>query len=161
MGKGRLKIVLSFILIFVWMAIILSFSSDTAEMSKKKSGFVLEKIEPAVVNAATKIGIDNINEDNLHFFVRKNAHMFNYFVLGILVFNGVRLIVLKNKYRFLLSWASTIIFASIDEFYQTFIPGRSGEIRDVFIDNIGSLIGIVFIFLIFNFRKKEKTFLML
>lgn len=161
MGKGRLKIVLSFILIFVWMAIILSFSSDTAEMSKKKSGFVLEKIEPVVVNAATKIGIDNINEDNLHFFVRKNAHMFNYFVLGILVFNGVRLIILKNKYRFLLSWASTIIFASIDEFYQTFIPGRSGEIRDVFIDNIGSLIGIVFIFLIFNFRKKEKTFLML
>ena len=161
MDKDRLKILLSWVLIFVWMAVILSFSSDTAEMSKKKSGFVLEKIEPMVVNTAAKIGIDNINEDNLHFFVRKNAHMFNYFVLGILVFNGVRLVVLKNKYRFLISWAYTITFASIDEFYQTFIPGRSGEIRDVFIDNIGSIVGISLIAIICKLRKKEKTFFML
>jgi len=158
MGKGRKKIIFSWILIFIWMGIIISFSADNAEKSKEKSSFILEKIEPVVINAASKVGIDNVDQDFLHFFIRKNAHMFNYFILGILVFNGIRLLVSKDRLRIFFSAFYTISFSAADEFYQTFIPGRSGEVRDVFIDNIGSLSGIALIFLFFRINERKKEF---
>jgi VanZ family protein len=36
-----------------------------------------------------------------------------------------------------------ILYAILDEVHQIFIPGRSGEIRDVFIDSSGSGTGIL------------------
>ena len=51
-------------------------------------------------------------------------------------------------------------YAITDEIHQTFIPGRSGEIRDVIIDSFGILTGllicIVFLKVVHNFRDKVK-----
>lgn len=48
-------------------------------------------------------------------------------------------------------------FSIIDEIYQLFIPGRSGEARDVFLDNVGIILGLLFAaFSIFLFKKVRR-----
>ena len=37
------------------------------------------------------------------------------------------------------------LYASTDEFHQTFVPGRSGEIRDILIDTFGVLLGALIV----------------
>lgn len=53
------------------------------------------------------------------------------------------------------------LYACSDEFHQRFVPGRSGEFRDVVIDTAGVLIGIAIVLILFpalkhrNGRKKS------
>ena len=42
-----------------------------------------------------------------------------------------------------LSFVITVIYAALDEFHQSFIPGREPKIRDVVIDSIGSISAIL------------------
>lgn len=43
----------------------------------------------------------------------------------------------------ILSFLFSVIYASSDEFHQTFVVGRDGNIIDVLIDSSGSLVGIL------------------
>lgn len=85
--------------------------------------------------------MENIISNNT-FFVRKLAHFFVYFVLGVLVyillkeFNVSSIII----YSFLLCY----LYAVSDEIHQFFIPGRSMEFRDTIIDGCGAFLGICF-----------------
>ena len=47
------------------------------------------------------------------------------------------------KISVLITIVVIIIAASLDEFHQTFVSGRDGNIKDVFIDTLGALTGIV------------------
>lgn len=77
--------------------------------------------------------------------LRKGAHMFEYFVLIILLwyaFKPVRLWMLtKLNIVFILAF----LYAVSDEWHQTFIMSRSGNIWDVGIDTIGIIAGLLFI----------------
>ena len=44
------------------------------------------------------------------------------------------------------------LYACTDEFHQLFIPGRSGEFRDVMVDTCGGIIGLILISINY-FRK--------
>ena len=46
-----------------------------------------------------------------------------------------------------------ITYAFFDELHQMFINNRSGEVRDIFIDMIGSISGIL---LFYKIRKKRS-----
>lgn len=48
------------------------------------------------------------------------------------------------------------VYAITDEIHQLFIPGRSGEIRDVCIDSLGVLTGIIFMLMIIKIYIKIK-----
>ena len=50
----------------------------------------------------------------------------------------------------------TFIYACIDEIHQLFIPGRGSQIRDVLIDSIGAIMGLIFINLIFMLKNRIK-----
>lgn len=80
------------------------------------------------------------NIDFLHFIIRKMAHAFEYFVLGILAYHCK-----KEKSE---KWAGIVLlicflYACSDEFHQCFIPLRNPSVYDVILDGISSLIGIV------------------
>ena len=66
-----------------------------------------------------------------------------------------------NKKRIILSLLVGILYASLDEFHQSFIPGRTAAVTDVLIDTAGVITGILFIFLILKIiqskRNKKKT----
>lgn len=50
----------------------------------------------------------------------------------------------------LVSFSIIFIYACIDEIHQLFIPRRTGQIKDILIDSIGDIIGLIFINLILS-----------
>ncbi len=94
------------------------------------------------------IKIDNISL--LSVIVRKTAHFIEYFVLGILSLNCIKNYT-KNKIV-IMSLIFCIICASLDEFHQVFVPGRAGALKDVLIDSLGALSGII-LFYYFKIKK--------
>lgn len=137
------KLVLAWILLALWMAFIFYMSSCNGNVSSDQSGtivYILHNI----------LGIDY--SDKLIFIIRKCAHVSEFFILGILVIN---LISKYNvKYSYLISFIVCVLYASIDEFHQLFVPGRSGLVTDVLIDLIGVVLGLLLVFLIRCFRKE-------
>ena len=84
------------------------------------------------------------------FIVRKCAHMFSYCILAILLFMSVYEDNIKKA--IIIAFLGTFLYACSDEFHQLFIPGRSGEFRDVMIDSTGGIIGIVFTTFIVKYK---------
>jgi VanZ family protein len=78
----------------------------------------------------------------LTLLVRKGAHFSEYALLAALAFSAFYGI--HNKIlRLLSSVAAAALYACTDEFHQTFVPGRSGMMRDVLIDSTGALFGAI------------------
>lgn len=76
--------------------------------------------------------------------IRKIAHMTLYAILAFCAACSQ----IKPSFKKVLLFCAC--YACTDEFHQLFIPGRSGEIRDVCIDSLGACIG----FLLFTGIKK-------
>ncbi len=71
------------------------------------------------------------------FILRKLAHVTIYAVLTILLFRAFRMHVGRLSYAWLLAGLVAILYASSDEWHQTFVPGREGSLRDVGINALG------------------------
>lgn len=143
--KEKNKIV-SWIFVCVWMALIFYLSHQSGEESSELSSGVMQTI----VTIITSVLPLKIDLSQFHLYIRKGAHFFAYFMLGILVINALK----KNEK---IIWKDLVyalmicvIYAISDEIHQVFVPGRSGEVRDVIIDSAGSLSGIMIYFFIFK-----------
>ena len=137
------------ILPLFWMAVIFMLSHQPASVSSGQSGVFVEQLRHIA---------PSVDQQLLTFLVRKGAHIFAYFVLGILTFNAlwrVDLSKFKFNYPVGLSIIVCALYAVSDEFHQLFVNGRSGEIRDIIIDSCAATVG-VFIISIFcnNIAKK-------
>jgi len=73
--------------------------------------------------------------------VRKIAHMTEYALLYILTFRVLSLYIPTNRV-WKLSVMFCLIHASLDEYHQTYIPGRTGTVKDIGIDMLGVMIGL-------------------
>jgi VanZ family protein len=76
----------------------------------------------------------------IHFAIRKCAHFTEYFVLSLLILRGIR----SGRKETRLAWALLAIlmvaaYASLDEFHQSFVPGRTAAVGDVLIDTSGGV----------------------
>ena len=132
---------INIILVIIWMIVIFMMSSFDANTSSNQSNFIVDII----------VNIFNIrNIDILSFIVRKLAHFTEYLILGILVYN---LIHSYNK-KVIVGIVICILYAVSDEIHQLFVPGRSGEIRDVLIDSMGSIVGSYIYYFIFTIRRR-------
>ena len=75
--------------------------------------------------------------------LRKGIHLGEYAILSLLFYRALAM----NRQEFYPSHAlgavcMTVAFAGLDEWRQTFIPGRSGRLLDVGIDTIGAGLGL-------------------
>jgi VanZ family protein len=82
--------------------------------------------------------------ESIHFFIRKCAHFTEYFILSLLILRGIR----AGQRGTHLRWALTSIllivaYASLDEFHQSFVPGRTAAVTDVMIDSFGGIMAQV------------------
>jgi VanZ family protein len=88
----------------------------------------------------------------IHFYVRKAAHVSEYAVLAALLYRALVNTILQS--RVLLSAAIVLVVCSIyamtDEFHQSFVPSRTASARDVVIDSVGALVGML---LIYRFQR--------
>ena len=142
------KLILYWGAVILWMLLILSFSSDNAGVSDRKSSAILKKVKPVIETVEESIHVELLDKSKLHFYVRKNAHMFNYCVLAVLTALALEASGINGNRRYLLAYTMATVFSMLDEYYQTQIPGRSGELRDVLVDNVGVLVGLIFIWII-------------
>ena len=136
------RLVLAWTLLILWMLFIFIMSSFNGVMSSNQSGSIATLI----------YNIFNISDtEKVSFIVRKCAHVSEFFILGILVINLISKYNVKNSY--LLSFFVCVLYASSDEFHQLFVPGRSGQVADIFIDLIGVVLGLSIYCLIKYFKS--------
>ncbi len=148
---------LLWMLIILWMGVIFSFSNQEATQSKKVSSGVIKTVVKAFDfnDSLSKEELYDISE-NLTFVVRKGAHFSAYALLGLLI------AILLNEYnifktkQLLLSVGIAFLYACSDEIHQTFIKGRSGEVRDVIIDTCGAVTGVLILWMVKRIKKKIK-----
>ena len=145
------------------MALIFSLSSQNAAVSSGTSGNVIRLIVGIFYP-----GFDNLPAAeqteivaSLQFLARKSAHLSIYMILGVLSFlTFISYEKLLFALRLTLSGGICLLYAASDEIHQLFIPGRSGEVRDVMIDFSGAVLGIALstlVFLLICSIKKKRT----
>ena len=134
----------------LWMAVIFMLSHQSTSISSGQSGVFVEQLHYIA---------PSVDQQLLTFLVRKGAHIFAYFVLGILTFNAlwrVDLSKFKFNYPVGLSVIVCALYAVSDEFHQLFVSGRSGEIRDIMIDSCAAMIGVFIISIFVRILQKSK-----
>ena len=159
------------ILIIINCATIFYFSNQVAKNSSQQSSTVVEIVSNIVpsIKKMSEPEKTNLKANVLTPIVRKTAHFTIYSMLGIWVINFINTFErLKISKRVIISLLFCALYAITDEIHQTFISGRSGEIRDVLIDSLGALTGILLILLMsktickiitkqYNIKKNAKT----
>jgi len=79
----------------------------------------------------------------IHFFLRKAAHVTEYAILSGLIFRALRELVHGFWPRAAIALFPALLFAAVDEFHQSFVPSRTSSLGDVGIDCAGALLGIL------------------
>lgn len=120
--------------VFVWMAVVFTLSA-----------------QPSFGTGSASLSV-------WQFFLRKGAHVVEYFVLGTLLFRLFRFHFSKNSH---IISAGVVLFSMLyafsDEAHQLFVFGRQGRVSDIGIDAIGVFLALVFclMFLPRFFHLKE------
>lgn len=138
---------------FVIMAILfysssMSYSQQTVTpvLDKWLSGEPLKELLSHIefMYAGSEISVAALGYSKfIEFFLRKGAHFFVYFLLGLSWFMG-----LKNKMNSLplalvVSFLLAAGYASFDEFHQGLTPERTALLEDVILDCAGAATGIL------------------
>ena len=135
----------------VWMSLIFYLSSQSASDSTHTSGFFVRFFSQLFGIGADKLFIN---------IVRKSAHLFEFFILGVLSFLYISHKKIIPYVRILLSIGFCVLYSISDELHQLFVEGRACRITDVGIDAFGSTIGVLCIFflivLVSKFKKEKK-----
>lgn len=82
-----------------------------------------------------------------HHYLRKTGHVVGYGMLSLLLLRGWRAtlgqvprLLLRTA---LLSWLGTVLVAAMDEWHQSYIPSRTGTVRDVALDTVAGVAFLV------------------
>lgn len=156
MKKENIWLIISIILVVFWMVLVFKLSGEISEVSGKRSGSVIESIIMFFNKNISETKLQTLIE-YLQPLVRKIAHFLLYMLGGFLIYNLINF-ALKNFSRakcLLISVLVGSFYAITDEIHQLFVPGRSGELRDVIIDSLGVILGIFIYYLLFNIFSKR------
>ena len=139
---------LSFLPAILMMLVIYSFSAQTGEVS----GELSYKISYQIVETKNEVlGTNKSYEeldaeaDSIHYYVRKAAHMTEYFALAVAVSFPLYVYGVRGIWLVLLAGAICVGFAGLDEYHQSFVANRGPSVKDVCIDSIGAGVGILLV----------------
>ena len=121
----------------LWTAAIFIHSLMPADLSEAESGGLL---------AFLNLLFPSLTELTL----RKLAHFTEFTVLGLLLSQCFRVRVSRPLF-------SGLLCALCDETVQLFVPGRSGEVRDMWIDFAGVVLGAGLVYLLRFLRRKNPS----
>ena len=161
------------ILCVFWMGFIFYMSSTNGEISHQQSTEVVNLIKNTETKLQTKgenetinkntINEQQVNENNLDYVIRKNAHAFMYMILAFLVSNILFTFNKRGKDAIIYILFICLFYAVTDEFHQSFVLGRTSLVSDVLVDFGGTLIGLTFFYLTYYkiyeryaIKKKES-----
>lgn len=137
----------------IMLYLIFNFSVQNGEVSSNLSYKVSYKIS----TISDQIFSRELSEDELVYYtetiegpVRKLAHMGEYFALALAISFPLYVYGRRGIQLILFSLILCVVFASLDEFHQYFVSGRTASPRDVLIDSIGSSLGIAVFYAIYR-----------
>lgn len=135
MKKHKFAAFIFGVLALGWAGLLFYFSgqngTDSTSISMKVARLLVEWFP----------GIIGMSAEAFNPILRKIAHFGIFAVEG--VFTGLCLMnALPMGKGLLLSCGICILMAGANEYHQTFIEGRAGQLRDVFIDSAGALTGV-------------------
>lgn len=135
MKKSKLRFWLIFDLL--WLALIFGHSCMPATVSRAESGGLLAVVQTVLPWMS-------------HTLLRKLGHITEYAILGV---GLTGLFSNKKGYALHRPVAAGLFAALCDETIQLFVAGRSGEVRDIWIDLGGLLLGALLLRLVYRIRK--------
>lgn len=154
------RIILTALPVIAVMLMIFFFSSQSGNESAETSGRFVEIITVLIPNFSELSAEEQFElSEQIHFVVRKAAHFTEYALLGFTLLPHIREIYAylsrKPRAAWLISWCIGVVYASLDEFHQSFSDARSPQVRDVIIDSAGVAAGILLCAVIlFSVHKK-------
>lgn len=102
--------------------------------------------------------------DSIQLFVRKAAHITEYFLLTCSIFLPLHVWILEEKNQkslfykiLLLTFVLSVVCAALDEFHQSFVPGRCGTPVDVLVDSVGIIIGCILLAFCHHRIKNKRS----
>lgn len=134
----KFKIILSWAAVIACMAVIFSFSAQTAGESSEVSGWLLFIMKL------------NVSQD----FIRTCAHFLEYAGLSVLIFNA--LYQTFGDFKPVISFIISAAYAVSDEIHQLFVEGRSFQLSDIAIDSLGAASGIIVLIILIKLVSKIK-----
>ena len=138
----------SFLPALFMMYMIFSFSSQdgtaSGNLSYKVSEIIVESANEAFELQWSGSEIRHYIE-RIHHPVRKLAHMTEYFLLAVSVSFPLYVYGVRGLWLPLLACGICIGFAALDEYHQSFVAGRGPSKKDVGIDSIGVLAGVLMV----------------
>lgn len=144
------------VIVIAIMAFIFFQSALPADLSSEESGRVVDLI------VRLFRGIAPIDREMLVFVVRKGAHFTEYMILGGFLVPAVKewmavdttpVPVARER---ITAWLAGTLYAVTDEIHQSFVPGRSCELRDIGIDSCGVLAGVLVVSLVIWFKEHRS-----
>lgn len=145
------------VLLLAWLMMIFAMSAQPAQQSSQLSGGLVSKIISVLYPNLSELSQSAQTSiiHNTTLVVRKAAHFFEYFVLGVLAILTANTF---NKYKFfnraVLATAFCVLYAISDEIHQHFVPGRACRFIDILIDSSG-IIAAIFTISIITSRKRS------
>jgi VanZ family protein len=97
----------------------------------------------------------------IHAALRKTGHVVGYGTLSVLAFRSFRASARYLQTPWSIAWARNAVLltaavASLDEWHQTFIPSRTGTIRDVLLDTAAGLAAQVLVYWFVRWRSSSQ-----
>lgn len=158
--KHRVSVIFAVLTIFV-MSLIFFYSSQGAAASSEASDGISYFLSKIFVKGFMNLPIEEQEAQikALVPFVRKGAHVCIFASLGFCSLLTVSNFFRENGKKLLLKHILfnalfCLFYAISDETHQLFVEGRSGNVRDVFIDFSGSVGGILVALLLFYLATK-------
>lgn len=138
----------SFVPALFMMYVIYSFSAQDGNVS----GSLSYKVSEIIVESANEAFELNWDDSQVHYYieqihhqVRKLAHVTEYFLLAISVSFPLYVYGVRGLWLPILAGGICVSFAALDEYHQSFVAGRGPSKKDVGIDSIGILIGVLLV----------------
>jgi VanZ family protein len=135
--------------VLLWMVFIFIGSTDlmSAEHTSRFIGPFLRWFAPAMTDATIA---------SVQLVVRKCAHLTEYAILAALLYRAFRQSIARFWRAAFLAFVIAAVYASLDEFHQSFVASRTGSPWDVLIDCLGAVIGLA-AWQAFSRRKNRKS----
>ncbi|MGG7147414.1 VanZ family protein [Clostridium butyricum] len=141
---------------FLCFGFILFNSSQISTISNTRSkGVVNEVIKVASKTKGGQILLSKVNETELNLIVRKIAHAFEFFLLGIVLCFTFRYFKIDDNNVLIYTLFTVLFVAVIDEFFQIFIQNRTSSVVDVLIDFGGGILANTLFFIFSSARGKH------
>lgn len=153
--KNKKKLFVTIVMLVLaglWCTLIYTLSDMNTNTSNGHSKEIISIFIEDSIETTNSLGLTSLNPTSakidkaskiLNLPLRKMMHASVYFILSLIIVTYVNYMFDVRKYILasLIAIIVCLIFATTDEYHQTFVDGRTGQIKDVLIDTSGSVIG--------------------